>query len=119
MAGHAPTAPSNVTPLPVTTTPQDLHAPAGRPPRWRAGLALGTPIGLSLASYPLGLIMLAIATAAVLALAGAALYGSDRHSERAFRMMRWLASRPEPPAPAGGQTGRRAAGMTRQSASER
>lgn len=74
MAGHAPTASSNVTPLPVATTPQDLHAPApaDRPPRWRAGLALGTPIGISLASHPIGLIMLAIATAVALAIAGTA-----------------------------------------------
>jgi hypothetical protein len=30
-----------------------------------------------------------------------ALFGSQALSERAFRLLRWFANRPEPPAPAG------------------
>jgi hypothetical protein len=106
MAGHSPTispsgAVGNVTPFPVSSpAPASAPLPAARCPWHVAGisLTLGTPIGISLASHPIGLVMLAIATVAALAIAGTALYGSDRHSERAFRMLRWLASRPEPPA---------------------
>lgn len=109
MAGHTPAsppaaAPGNVTPLPVAAPAPGTRAARGGPLPWRIagiGLTVGTPIGISVASPVLGIIVIAIAMIIALAIAGTALYGSQLLSERGFRMMRWLANRPEPPAPAG------------------
>jgi hypothetical protein len=77
---------------------------AGRVP-WRAagiGLtSLGTPLGIGLADRLLGQAVLAAELLAVLAVIGTALFGSQARSERAFRLLRWAADRPEPPGPAG------------------
>lgn len=37
----------------------------------------------------------------VLTIIGAVLFGTDKTCERIFRLLRWLANRPEPPSPAG------------------
>jgi hypothetical protein len=76
---------------------------AGRVP-WRAagiGLtSLGTPAGIGVADPLLGRIAIVIELAVALAIIGTALYGSRALSERAFRLLRWIAGRPEPPGPA-------------------
>jgi len=75
---------------------------SGRVP-WRAagiGLtSLGTPIGIGVADPILGQIAIAIELVVTLAIIGTALFGSKTHSERAFRLLRWIANRPEPAAP--------------------
>jgi len=50
--------------------------------------------------YPLlGWIVTGIEVAVILTVLGTALFGSQALSERAFRLLRWVANRPEPPAP--------------------
>ncbi|MFE6309291.1 hypothetical protein [Nocardiopsis sp. NPDC057823] len=45
--------------------------------------------------------VIAVGAAVAAVLLGTALYGSDRHSTRAFRVLRWLSGRPEPRQPRG------------------
>ena len=97
------------TPSPPVAPDAGQETPAG-PPRtggrvpWRtAGIgvtSLGTPIGIGVADPLLGQIAIAIELAVALAIIGTALYGSKALSERAFRFLRWIANRPEPPGPA-------------------
>jgi hypothetical protein len=42
---------------------------------------------------------LVIELAAALTIIGTALFGSQALSERGFRLLRWIANRPEPPGP--------------------
>jgi hypothetical protein len=100
-----------IAPLPVPPAGPEAGGtrPAdGRVP-WRAAgvslASLGTPIGIGVADPLLGHAVLAIELLAVLAVIATALFGSQALSERAFRLMRWAANRPEPPAPV--DTGRR------------
>jgi hypothetical protein len=63
----------------------------------------GIPAGIG-ALHPLfGEILagaeLAVILAVTLTVIGTLLYGSDVLSERAFRLLRWIANRPEPPGP--------------------
>lgn len=71
---------------------------------WRAagiGLtSLGAPIGIGAADHLLGSTAFALELTAALTIIGTALFGSQVISERAFRILRWIANRPEPPAPA-------------------
>jgi hypothetical protein len=71
---------------------------------WRAaGIGLttiSTPVGLGVANPVLGQIVIAIELAVALTIIGTALFGSQALSERAFRLLRWIANRPEPPVPA-------------------
>jgi hypothetical protein len=71
---------------------------------WRtAGIgltSLGAPIGIGVADPLLGQIAIAIELAVALTIIGTALFGSQALSERAFRLLRWIANRPEPPGPA-------------------
>lgn len=79
--------------------------PAG-PPRtggrvaWRtAGIgltSLGAPVGIWAADPLLGQVAIAVELAVALTVIGTALVGSQALSERAFRLLRWLANRPEP-----------------------
>ena len=68
---------------------------------WRtAGIgltSLGAPIGIGVADPLLGQIAIAIELAVALTIIGTALFGSQALSERAFRLLRWIANRPEPP----------------------
>jgi hypothetical protein len=84
-------------------TPAGPARTGGRVP-WRAagiGLtSLGTPVGIGVADPLLGQIAIAIELAVALAIISTALYGSKALSERAFRLLRWIANRPEPPGPA-------------------
>lgn len=96
-------------PAPPAGPEADGTRPAGGRVPWRAAgvslASLGTPAGISVADPLLGHAVLAIELLAVLAVIGTALFGSQALSERAFRLLRWAANRPEPPAPA--DTGRR------------
>jgi hypothetical protein len=62
--------------------------------------SIGAPIGIGVADPLLGVTALAIELAVALAIVGTALFGSQVLSERAFRLLRWIANRPEPPGPA-------------------
>ena len=62
-------------------------------------IGLGTSIG-SVALYPLlGWIVIGIEASVILTVLGTALFGSEALCDRAFRLLRWVANRPEPPAP--------------------
>ncbi|MFI6902316.1 hypothetical protein ACIBKY_13715 [Nonomuraea sp. NPDC050394] len=47
----------------------------------------------------LGIVLTALEAIIVVAVLGAALFGSAVISERAFRLLRWVANRPEPKGP--------------------
>jgi hypothetical protein len=70
---------------------------------WRsvgAGVtALGTPAGISVLHPVLGEVIAVIELVVVLTIIGTALFGSPALSERAFRLLRWIGNRPEPPTP--------------------
>jgi hypothetical protein len=85
-------------------------APSGKSPLcgtarlpWRAlGLGSSALGGIAAAYYSHPLVGQAIVvceTASVMITIGTALFGSATTSERAFRLLRWLANRPEPDAP--------------------
>ena len=69
--------------------------------RWRSigvsGTSLGIPAGLCVLHPLLGTVIAVIEVVAVLTIISTALYGSKELSERAFRLLRWFANRPEPP----------------------
>ncbi len=71
---------------------------------WRpvgAGVtALGTPVGIGALHPVLGEIIAVIEVVGALTIIGTALFGSPALSERAFRLLRWIGNRPEPPGPA-------------------
>lgn len=93
---------------------------------WRsvgAGMvSVGTPVGISILHPLLGELLAVIELAMILTVLGTALFGSQTLSERAFRLLRWLGNRPEPPGPsdqriAGGRApGTRRQGRSRKSA---
>lgn len=63
--------------------------------------AAGAP-GLALWVHPLLGVILAVIEITVpvmlaIAVAGVAVFGSEQASERVFRLLRWIANRPEPP----------------------
>jgi hypothetical protein len=65
--------------------------------------SVGVPVGLG-ALHPLFGEMLAgaelaVILAVILVVIGTSLYGSGVLSERAFRLLRWIGNRPEPPGP--------------------
>jgi hypothetical protein len=71
---------------PAPDAGQQGDAPGGRVPWRTAGIgvtSLGTSIGIGVA----------------LTIISTALFGSQPISDRAFRLLRWIANRPEPPAP--------------------
>jgi hypothetical protein len=78
-----------------------MATPGGIP--WRsvgAGLvSLGTPFGAAVLRPLLGEMMIVIELGVFLTMLGTALYGSETLSERAFRLLRWLGNRLEPPGP--------------------
>ena len=76
--------------------------PRGAP--WRTvgvGVAsIGTPLGIAMLHPLLGEVMAVIEFVVFLLIVpGTALFGSQTLSERAFRLLRWLGNRPEPPGP--------------------
>jgi hypothetical protein len=83
--------------------PAGLPRTGGRVPWRTAGIgltSLGAPIGIGVADPLLGQIAIAIELAVALTIIGTALFGNQALSERAFRLLRWIANRPEPPGPA-------------------
>jgi hypothetical protein len=70
---------------------------------WRpvaTGVAsLGIPVGIGMLHPVLGEALTVIEIAVVLTIIGTALFGNLVLSERAFRLLRWLGNRPEPPEP--------------------
>jgi hypothetical protein len=72
---------------------------------WRsigAGMvSVGTPLGISLLHPLLGEVLAVVELVIILTVLGTALFGSQTLSERAFRLLRWLGNRPEPPGPSG------------------
>lgn len=86
-----------------------MHAVGARSPvpgRWKLGAAVGTLGAEATAVYVSPSLGAALAAADVivpLALAmvllGAVLFGSTETCERAFRLLRWIANRPEPRPP--------------------
>ncbi|RBQ16525.1 hypothetical protein DP939_29855 [Spongiactinospora rosea] len=61
---------------------------------------LGAPAAAWLADPRLGVLVSGAGLALVVIIALAALFGSHRISERAFRLLRWITGRAEPRAPA-------------------
>ena len=80
-----------------------LPRPGSRIP-WRAAgigfTSLGTPVGIGVTDPLLGHVAFAAELAVALTVAVTALFGRQALSERAFRLLRWIANRPEPPGPA-------------------
>jgi hypothetical protein len=58
----------------------------------------GRGVGIAVAAPLLGEIAAAVELAVMLTIIGTALFGSQAHSDRAFRLLRWIGNRPEPPA---------------------
>ncbi len=61
--------------------------------------AAGVPVAGGVLHPILGEIVFLVELVVVLTLVGTALFGSLDLSERAFRLLRWIGNRPEPPAP--------------------
>jgi len=72
---------------------------------WRPAIAgvatLGTPVGIGALHPMLGEVIAGGEGVVALTIIAVALFGSQTLSDRAFRLLRWFANRPEPPAPAG------------------
>ena len=70
---------------------------------WRTVAAIltsvGSQVGIGVDDPLLGQAAIIVELAAALAIIGVALFGSQALSERAFRLLRWIANRPEPLAP--------------------
>lgn len=71
------------------------------PSSWRPAvigtLSLGVPISAGMLHPVLGDLVATIEVMIVLTVIGTALFGSVALSERAFRLLRWIRNRPEPP----------------------
>jgi hypothetical protein len=59
--------------------------------------SLGVPVGIGALHPVLGEALTVIEIVVVLTIIGTALFGNLVLSERAFRLLRWLGNRPEPP----------------------
>jgi hypothetical protein len=70
---------------------------------WRSfgtgAVSIGTPLAAAALHLLLGEVIVGVELAVILTVLGTALFGSQTLSERAFRMLRWLGNRPEPPGP--------------------
>jgi hypothetical protein len=81
-----------------------MAAPTGEPKPWARGFALSAGAGLlgpagAWAVKPVfGMVLAAVEVSMALAIVLTAVYGSDRHSNRAFRFLRLTLDRAEPPA---------------------
>ena len=64
-----------------------------------AAALLGTPLGIGIFDPTLGELIACIEIVVALTVIAVALFGSQALSERAFRLLRWLSNRAEPPAP--------------------
>jgi hypothetical protein len=89
---------------PALPSPDPSPVPPGRGRTpWRPAVvgatALGTPAAVSILHPVLGEAIPIIEVAGMLTVIAVALFGSQALSERAFRLLRWLGNRPEPPGP--------------------
>lgn len=86
-----------------TSTAQPSDFPAHTPVPWRplgaAAASLGTPIGIGVLHPMFGQVIVVIEIVMVLTIILTALFGSQTLSERAFRLLRWVGNRSEPPPP--------------------
>jgi hypothetical protein len=62
-------------------------------------VSIGTPLGAAVLRPLLGEVVTAVELVVILTVLGTALFGNQTLSERAFRLLRWLGNRPEPPTP--------------------
>ena len=77
----------------------DRRSPVGRR-GFRLGIGALVPVGIGwLDGRTLGQALLLVEAVIAIAVLAAAMFGSNTISERAFRVLRWVADRPEPPAP--------------------
>ena len=85
----------------------DSSEPASLPARarvtWRSAVtgaaSLSTPAAIGMFNPLLGEIIAVTEVAMVITVIAVALFGSKTLSERAFRLLRWLSNRAEPPGP--------------------
>jgi hypothetical protein len=79
------------------------HSPDSTRVPWRsvgtAVASLVAPVGIGMLHRVLGEVIVVIEIMVALTIIMTALFGSQDLSERAFRLLRWLGNRPEPPAP--------------------
>jgi hypothetical protein len=75
----------------------------GKRAPWRsvgtAAASAGAPAAIAVLHPLTGAAIAIIEMAVALTIIGTALFGSRELSERAFRLLRWIGSRPEPPSP--------------------
>jgi hypothetical protein len=62
-------------------------------------VSAGVPTAIGIVHPLIGVGMAIVELAVALTVLGTALFASPELSERAFRLLRWIAARPEPPAP--------------------
>lgn len=99
----------------IKTDDNPALTPRSMRPVVAALAAAGIPVTSGMLHPILGEIVFLVELVVVLTLVGAALFGSLDLSERAFRLLRWIGNRPEPPAPE--KTARGASGDAGQPAS--
>lgn len=73
----------------------------GGPSELSVATSICAPAGIGLLHPALGAAMFSIELALSVMILSTALYGAKEYSERAFRLLRWIADRPEPAAPPG------------------
>jgi hypothetical protein len=61
--------------------------------------SLGAPVAIGILHPVLGEIIAVVEVVVVFTIIATALFGSQTLSDRAFRLLRWIGNRPEPPAP--------------------
>lgn len=93
-------------PVPALKNKADRVTP---PARWRLGAGVGLCGAEGTAGYffpglgaALAVADVVIPSAIALIVLTAVLWGSDKTCDRVFRLLRWIANRPEPPAPQSG-----------------
>ena len=94
-------------PTPFPPDRDDSSEPASLPVRervtWRSAVtgaaSLSTPVAIGMFNSLLGEIIAVAELAMVITVITVALFGSKTLSDRAFRLLRWLSNRAEPPAP--------------------
>jgi hypothetical protein len=88
---------------PGVSPPLDQSRPGNKVLPWKpigvAVTSVGAPAGLGVLHPALGMAVFLIELAVWLIVLGTALFGKKEYSERAFRLLRWIANRPEPEAP--------------------
>jgi hypothetical protein len=80
-----------------------LSAPRRDGVRWQpfglGAVSAGTPIGIGVLHPSLGVAVMITEASVALTIIATALFGTDKLSDRAFRLLRWIGNRPEPPSP--------------------